>query len=376
MGRVTGFKRDEYSVIHDRVRSDLVSEVEGADSVADQGPLAGVSFLISRSEFDLQSHLSYVARSAMPLFAVGLGLDDWGAVFGIPRIGELRASGSVVISGAEGSSIDDKSTFKSKSGSLYRVVGSFEIIAGASEVDVISNEPGELGNLPVGAELRLVSPVPGLNSVSLAGPNGIRGGVDREEDGRPGVLEHYRGRVVERIQHPPAGGNKYDYIRWAQSVPGVTKAWCFPEGMGPGTVVILFMMDKLRADFEGVPQGDDGPLYSGDLKDVYDYVTGGFDRTNATTGANVFIFKPPRRKINITISGLLPLNLTVKQAIEKELADLMLRKREPGINFSLSWIREAISVSVGERRHKLLSPSDDIQLGTYEIPALGDISYA
>ena len=38
-------------------------------------------------------------------------------------------------------------------------------------------------------------------------------------------------------------GDNDDYVAWATEVPGVTRAWCSPNGMGAGTVVVRFVRD-------------------------------------------------------------------------------------------------------------------------------------
>jgi uncharacterized phage protein gp47/JayE len=49
-----------------------------------------------------------------------------------------------------------------------------------------------------------------------------------------------RARVLDDIRHPPAGGNKYDYPRWAKEAStDVQGAWCVPLGQGPGTVDVV-----------------------------------------------------------------------------------------------------------------------------------------
>ena len=78
----------------------------------------------------------------------------------------------------------------------------------------------------------------------------LDGGVDTEND------DDLRARILFRIHQPPMGGDADDYVAWALSVPGVTRAWAATE-MGIGTVTVRFMMDELRADQDGFPNGDD-----------------------------------------------------------------------------------------------------------------------
>jgi uncharacterized phage protein gp47/JayE len=50
-------------------------------------------------------------------------------------------------------------------------------------------------------------------------------------------------RLLSYIQQPPAGGNQYDYARWARSVAGVANAWCVPLGQGLGTVDVVILAE-------------------------------------------------------------------------------------------------------------------------------------
>ena len=50
-------------------------------------------------------------------------------------------------------------------------------------------------------------------------------------------------RILEFIRRPPAGGNQYDYVRWAKELDGVASAWCIPCGQGPGTIDVILLAD-------------------------------------------------------------------------------------------------------------------------------------
>jgi len=54
----------------------------------------------------------------------------------------------------------------------------------------------------------------------------------------------YAARLLYNVQQPPAGGNQYDYPRWAKEVSGVKDAWCFPLAQGEGTVDVVVLADK------------------------------------------------------------------------------------------------------------------------------------
>lgn len=50
-------------------------------------------------------------------------------------------------------------------------------------------------------------------------------------------------RLLTYIRRPPAGGNKYDYEKWALKLDYVAKAWCLPLAQGLGTVDVIILAD-------------------------------------------------------------------------------------------------------------------------------------
>lgn len=52
-------------------------------------------------------------------------------------------------------------------------------------------------------------------------------------------------RLLEYIRRPPAGGNKYDYVKWALEITNVKAAYCVPLGQGPGSVDVVIVADPL-----------------------------------------------------------------------------------------------------------------------------------
>ncbi len=52
-------------------------------------------------------------------------------------------------------------------------------------------------------------------------------------------------RLLDYIRRPPAGGNQYDYVKWALSIAGVKSAYCFPLANGIGTVDVVIAADPV-----------------------------------------------------------------------------------------------------------------------------------
>lgn len=57
-------------------------------------------------------------------------------------------------------------------------------------------------------------------------------------------------RLLSYIRRPPAGGNKYDYQRWALEIAGVAAAWSQPLGQGPGSVDVIVVADAVLTGSE------------------------------------------------------------------------------------------------------------------------------
>jgi uncharacterized phage protein gp47/JayE len=53
----------------------------------------------------------------------------------------------------------------------------------------------------------------------------------------------YLTRVQLFETKPLAGGNRYDYVKWALDMAGVAKAWCYPLARGNGTVDVVITAD-------------------------------------------------------------------------------------------------------------------------------------
>ena len=106
-------------------------------------------------------------------------------------------------------------------------------------VAIIALDPGSAGNCEAGTTLNISVAISGVDATATV--VSLDGGTDVESD------DDLRSRVLLRIQEPPMGGDKTDYKQWTLAVPGVTRAWPFPNEMGIGTVTVRFMMDNLRA---------------------------------------------------------------------------------------------------------------------------------
>ena len=64
-------------------------------------------------------------------------------------------------------------------------------------------------------------------------------------------------RLLEYIRRPPAGGNKYDYVKWAKAIDNVAAAYCYPLAQGLGTVDVVVVATGGFPHTEILREGDD-----------------------------------------------------------------------------------------------------------------------
>lgn len=91
---------------------------------------------------------------------------------------------------------------------------------------------GSAGNLPAGTVLTWQAP-PAGSDLTTTLTTGTGGAIDTE------AKQPLLARVQGRFQTPPKGGAAPDYRTWAESIPGVFRAYIYPKREGTGTVDVL-----------------------------------------------------------------------------------------------------------------------------------------
>ena len=298
-------------------------------------------------------YLDWQANQLLPDTAQKQFLDKWGNIFltnadgSRGRKAATYASGTVSLTATVvGTPVPAGSILSALNGSTtltFEVTTTTAINSLATPVPVRSLQPGAASNLAVGTPLGLTVTVPGLTSSSAAVVS-LSGGADAETD------DELRARVLARIRQPPMGGDGDDYVAWALAVAGVTRAWCAPNEMGPGTVTVRIMCDDLRATTN--PLTDGIPLQS-DLDAVKAYL----DTVRPVTVRDLFVCAPIPTPLALTITNLQP-NTTAAQAalFAGITAMLALKARpataingtlQPAQTISAAAVSAAISASAG-----------------------------
>lgn len=317
-------------------------------------------------------YVDWLALQLLPDSAETEWLDKWANIFLVNADGTLGrkdptvASGSVTITGTFGTVVPIGTVIQVSVNTvqvLYQTTADIIIGDTATPVTVTAVTPGAIGNRQLGDALNFITPTPGI-----AGPATVvsmTGGTDQETD------DELRVRVLDRIRMPPMGGDADDYVEWALSYPGVTRAWCSPKEMGLGTVTIRFMMDDLRATSGGFPNPQDVANLQGFINSV-----------RPVTAIDTFVVAPIPQAVSFTLHNLMNDDAGTRAAITASVQDMFMERAapayskdgitQPATTIYSAWINEAVLRSPGVVSYDL-EMSDAIPAGPGNICVLGNI---
>jgi uncharacterized phage protein gp47/JayE len=307
-------------------------------------------------------YIDWLAKQLMPDTAETEWLDRHGQIWLTNSDGTLGrkaaefATGTVTVTGTQGTVVPAAAQLSTTDIS-FETLTQVSISASGSSVPVRALDPGAIGNLVVGDVLQFEVVVDGIDNTAIAN-NDFHGGADTETD------DDLRARVLERIQQPPMGGSQEDYVRWALSFGGVTRAWAYPLELGPGTVVIRFMMDILRADNYGIPTAED-------VLAVAQWI----DKVRPVAVKDIFVVAPIPYPINFTLRSVVPDTTAIRAGIESSVRHMFLTQAIPGETLHRSSLDEALSQVVGLNTYELTFTSTPMPDNGH-LPILGSIIYA
>lgn len=367
------FPRPTLRQLIDQALSDIRSNLPGADPLlrfSNLNVLANAVAALANGQYGYQD---WIAKQSNPWTATEENLEAWAALKGIVRIPSSTSAGVVTFSGITGTNVPAGSSLVRGDGVEYTTDALVTIGGGGTITAAITAvEAGAAGNAVAGTTLTLGSAISGINSAADV-TTACTGGADTETD------DSLRDRMLEAYAHPPQGGSKRDYQEWARAVPGVTRAWCEPNGMGSGTVVLRFMMDVTNAAFDGFPQGTDGvatdesrdTVATGDQLAVADYI---FDLQ--PVGALVYCVAPVDHPINFTITNTGTWSAATKAAVESAIDASLLEQGVPGETLFLSFIEAAIAAVAGTAGFLITVPAANVTQTAGQLPTRGTVTFA
>lgn len=219
-----------FASIRDDILRDIRSLLPDADVGPDSDHFIRATSVASAVE-GLYEHQAWLVKQIFPDSADSEYLERHANVRRLRRKAAVAASGSVLMTGVANSAVPTGLVFKiGEFSGITTEAGQLDA-TGAATIEATAQAAGTSGNLTEGAAGTLVAPPPGVASAVTVVT--MLGGVDTETDAE------LLARLLDLIRRPPAGGNRYDYRRWAMEVAGVSAAYVYPLRRGLGTVDIV-----------------------------------------------------------------------------------------------------------------------------------------
>lgn len=354
-----GFQVETRDDLRRQARVDITGRLSDGDATLPRSNLRVIAETLAGMVFGLYRFLGWIAKMTMPDTAEDRYADRWASIWlSGGRKDPSAAVGDVTVTGLEGSSVsigDRLLTGGTDRIELEVTAGVTLGVSGTGTVSVVALTTGADGNLVAGTPLTFVSVPAGIDGGATVAED-MTGGADKESD------EDLVDRYVERIQTPPHGGADFDYVAWAKSQAGVTRAWVYPHEMGTGTVTVRVMLDEVRADQDGIPTTED-----------CDAVKAYIDTVRPVACPDLFVTPPVAKTLDVEIADLANDTPELRAAIEAAVAAVIREKAEPGVDFSASWLGEAISGAAGEKSHTL--NTGNLACATGEIAVPGAVTY-
>ncbi len=279
------------------------------------------------------------------------------AMYGITPVPATFATGTAIATGTNGEDIPAETILRLDDATTYRVTVGQTIVGGEATLPITAVVAGANGNVPDGTTLTFEEPIAGVDATAIVDGD-IDDGVDEEG------TEEVRDRYLLRLREPPEGGADQDYEAWALEVPGVTRAWVYPNENGLGTVVVRFVMD---GEVDIFPDAGEVAAVQAKLE------------AERPITAEVTAEAPTPLEVDFTIE-LTPDNVDTRAAVEAELVDLLKRVAEPGDGAGrgtvlLSAIRTAIGIAEGVTDYVLTVPAANVVPAVGELAIKGDVTW-
>ncbi len=350
------FNRPPLADLLSRTEAELAARL-GLGPLLPRSVLQVLARLVAGQSHLLHAHVGYAVDQVFPDTADADNLVRLASLYGILRKAALSSFGPVVFTGTEGATVPQGMLVRRVDDTEFTVATPGDISGGSVSLIVRAVVPELAGDTAATTVLTLVSPVSGIDSNATVDTGGIVNGSDVESDAL--LLE----RLLQRLQTPPQGGAKADYVKWALEVAEVTRAFALPQHLGPGTVGVTFLVD----DDPTTPIPD-----AAKVLEVQEHID---DPTRRPVTAVVTVFAPVEVQLDPEIV-LTPDTTDVRAAVTESLEDMLKTDAAPGGTILLSRIREAISTAQGETDHDLVSPVADVPTLAGEIATLGTIVWS
>lgn len=227
-----------YEEIRGALLTDYQNQIPGADTSEGSDIYIKASVLAS-ALWGLYQYQKYIERQVFPDAADSAGIEHHASIRGLSRKPAAKASGTVTLTGTNGTVVPSGLTLKTSGVSFETTTGG-NISGGVLDVTARAKEGGASGNISINTALIVQDPPAGCSSSATA-KTAFTGGTDKESDSA------LLARLLDVIRQPPAGGKKNDYGQWALEVTGVADCIVYPTRRGLGTVDLVVLTSSSGA---------------------------------------------------------------------------------------------------------------------------------
>lgn len=364
--QIPDFLNEDADTIHERMLEKApkdINTIEGDFFWNNTRPIAEEIAATKQLQLAQIIRLAFVQYSSKPY------TDLIGEPLGITRNAATYTHDTLEIQGTPGTVLESGKIAGTVSsddiGSIEFEFQETKIIdnTGVAEIEVQCTQPGTIGNVKANSITLMITPINGIKSVT--NKNNFTSGTD-EEDGN-----HYKTRILEKMQSPATSGNKAQYKIWAKEVDGVGDAKVVPLWNGPGTVkVIIINANKRAADTKLVQN----------VKDYIDPQPEGHGEGKAPIGATLTVVSAVEKTIDITATVVLASGYTIQQVQDAFVVNIQTYLSDLAFNstyISYAKIGSLLLNTAGVVDYNdltLNTGTANVALQDEEIPAAGTIS--
>lgn len=223
--------------IKQRMLDRILSTIDKSEGSLTYDAISPVSVEVAQEYVELDRILALVFAQT----SSGEYLEKRAGEFGVLRNQGVNSTGTIRISGTNGTVIPSGTRVQTPGGLAYITLAGATISGGIADINVEAEAIGTLYNVPGGSVTQL--PVQIIGVTGVTNQDTMSGGTDIETD--EGLLL----RLLAKVQTPSTSGNANDYRVWSLAVSGVGDAKVFPIWNGNGTVkVVVLDVNKQPAD--------------------------------------------------------------------------------------------------------------------------------
>lgn len=222
------YEDQTFETIMTRLLNNVPSEIDKSEGSFIYDALSPAAIELTQAYIQMDR----VLKLGFAQTTYGQYLDYRAAEHGLTRKEATKATGTIIITGANGTTVPAGSLFSTGAGVLFQTTGEASIgETGQVSVEVEAEFGGTIGNVAAAAIAQIPVSIPGVIGVTNTNPTS--GGTDEESD------VAFLNRLLEKVRLPSTSGNTAHYQQWAREVPGIGDARVFPVWDGPGTVKVV-----------------------------------------------------------------------------------------------------------------------------------------